>query len=95
MKSLVLSAMLLGAVFAGSVRADDDDDDNNNGRIPPEARTHVEQVLSSLGCKPGKIETDDGGFEVENAECADGRHKIKLDEDFKVTSRHKGSENEE
>jgi hypothetical protein len=93
MRSLALSAMLLGAVFAGSARADDDDDDN--GRLPPEARTQVEQALSSLGCRPGEIETDDGGFEVENAECADGRHKIKFDKDFKVTSRHKRSENEE
>jgi hypothetical protein len=93
MRSLALSAMLLGAVFAGSARADDDDDDN--GRLPPEARSQVEQVLSSLGCKPGEIELDGGGFEVENADCADGRHKIKLDKDFKVTSRHKRPGNEE
>jgi hypothetical protein len=93
MKSLALSAMFLGAVFAGSARADDDDDDN--GRLPPEARTQVEQILSSMGCKPGAIEPDNGGFGIENAECADGHHEIELDKDFKVTSRHKRSENEE
>jgi hypothetical protein len=51
-------------------------------------------VRSEVGCKPGAIELDDGGFEVENAECADGRHEIELDKDFKVTSRRKGSEDE-
>ena len=46
-------------------------------------------MLADAGCKPGEIEADDKGYRVDDAEFADGQNDIKLDKDFKITSRRK------
>jgi hypothetical protein len=47
------------------------------------------KALAEVGCKPTEIERDDKGYNLDDAECADGPNDIKLDKDFKITSRRK------
>jgi len=41
-----------------------------------------------MGCSGGKMEFDDGKFEVDDAKCQDGkRYDLKFDRNFKMTSK--------
>jgi hypothetical protein len=48
-----------------------------------EERAKLEEALKAQGCTGGKIEFDDGKFEVANALCADGKkYELKFDQAF-------------
>jgi hypothetical protein len=79
MKSLVPAALLALALVSPSAA----------GEVPKEAVDRIQKVLADAGCKPGEIEADDTGYRVDDAECADGQNDIKIDKDFKITSRRK------
>jgi Peptidase propeptide and YPEB domain len=43
------------------------------------------QSVAAAGCSGGKLEFDDGKFEVEDAECSDGQtYELKFDEGFQL-----------
>lgn len=68
-----------------------------NDDVPPSAEEQksITAALEALGCKGwDEIEKEtkkDGGyhFEIDDAQCADGQYDIKLDKDFKLTSKSK------
>lgn len=74
-------SILLSAVFilaATPVRADD-------RPVTAEERGQLVAVLQAQGCTGGKMEFDDGKFEVDNAKCSDGRtYDIDFDASFKL-----------
>jgi hypothetical protein len=94
MKSLAFAVMLLGTVAAAPAVAQKDDDDDDKS-VPQEARTKIEQVLASIGCQLGDIEFENSGYEIDDANCADGRTELELDKEFKVTSRERDDEGQE
>jgi hypothetical protein len=53
-------------------------------------RTAIVAAMAKVGCSGGRIEKDDGGFEVDNATC-DGASNFDLDlnTSFEVVSKHK------
>ncbi len=58
-----------------------------SGSNPPNANTSA--TRTAFGCKPGEFEADDKGYRADDAECSDGQNDIKIDKDFKITSRRK------
>ena len=94
MKSLALAVMVLGIVAAAPAIAQKDDDDDDKP-VPQETRTKIEQVLASIGCQPGDIEFENGGYEIDDANCADGRTELELDTELKVTSREQDDDDRE
>lgn len=94
MKSLALAVMVFGIVAGAPAVAQKDDDDDDKP-IPQETRTQIEQVLASTGCQLGDIELENGGYEIENANCADGRTELELDKELKVTSREQDDDDKD
>jgi hypothetical protein len=80
-KSSAVAATLLGIALATPALAGD--------QVPKETVDRIEKALAEVGCKPTEIERDDKGYNLDDAECADGLNDIKLDKDFKITSRRK------
>lgn len=74
-------SILLGAVFilaATPVRADD-------RPVTAEEGAQLVAALQAQGCTGGKMEFDDGKFEVDNAKCSDGRtYDLNFDASFKL-----------
>lgn len=70
MRAVVVAVLVLAAstlpALAGRVLTDQE-------------RSKVEEALKAQGCTGGKMEFDDGKFEVDDATCADGK---KYDIDF-------------
>jgi hypothetical protein len=52
-------------------------------------------VLASIGCQLGDIEFENSGYEIDDANCADGRTEFELDNELKVTSRERDDEGQE
>src|SRR5690242_20335414 len=45
----------------------------------------VQSALKEQGCSGGKMEVDDGTFEVEHATCADGKtYELEFDSSFRL-----------
>ena len=58
--------------------------------VPEDVRASVEKALGEIGCKTKHIESDDtGGYEADDAVCADGRFDIHFDTQFKVVKKEK------
>lgn len=84
-------AISLAAATLAAVPAFADDD------VPPtaEEQKSITTALEALGCKGwDEIEKEtkkDGSyhFEIDDTQCPDGQYDIKLDKDFKLTSKSK------
>lgn len=78
--------MVLAALAAAAIATPALADDS-----PTQAqRTSVMKAIKAIGCtNPTEIERDDGGYEVDNAQCKDGVYDLKLSADFKIISRDK------
>jgi hypothetical protein len=75
---LVSAAFILAAT---PVRADD-------RPVTAEEGAQLVAALQAEGCTGGKMEFDDGKFEVDNAKCSDGRtYDIDFDASFKLLKR--------
>lgn len=68
---LVAFVLMAGDAFAGRAVTD-------------EERTRLVAAVAAQGCSGGKMEFDDGKFEVDDAVCADGK---KYDLDFDTSFR--------
>ncbi len=74
--AVVLSAVAMLA--AAEARADD-------RPVTSEERAQLVAALQAQGCTGGKMEFDDGKFEVDNAKCSDGRtYDLNFDASFKL-----------
>jgi hypothetical protein len=74
-------AAILGAVLilsAMQARAED-------RPVTAEEGTQLVAALQAQGCTGGKMEFDDGKFEVDNAKCSDGKtYDLDFDASFKL-----------
>jgi hypothetical protein len=53
--------------------------------VTAEERVQLVAALQAQGCTGGKMEFDDGKFEVDNAKCSDGRtYDLDFDASFKL-----------
>jgi hypothetical protein len=73
------------ALLAFEARADRD--------VTDAEKASIAAALEAVGCSGGEIEADDdgddGAFEIEDAECADGKYEIELNKDFEITKRER------
>jgi hypothetical protein len=71
---LVSITLMLGAGAASAERP-----------VTAEEKTALVAAMLALGCTGGKMEFDDGAFEIEDAKCADGKtYDLKFDKAFKL-----------
>jgi hypothetical protein len=77
MRSLLLASgalLMLAATSAWAGRSVTDDE-----------RAKLLQAVAAAGCSGGKMEFDDGKYEVEDAECSDGQtYELKFDAGFQL-----------
>ena len=53
--------------------------------VSDQERAKLEEAVKAQGCSGGKLEFDDGKFEVDNAKCSDGRtYDLDFDASFKL-----------
>jgi hypothetical protein len=53
--------------------------------VTDDERAKLEAALTAQGCTGGRLEFDDGVFEVDDAQCNDGRiYDLKFDRSFKL-----------
>lgn len=72
---LVSGALLLSVVVPA--RAD--------RPVTDEERTKLTPAIAAAGCSGGKLEFDDGQYEVDDATCDDGKtYDLKFDSDFRL-----------
>ncbi|WP_245434575.1 PepSY domain-containing protein [Methylocystis rosea] len=82
MRTLVTCIALLGLVGMAATPAQAD------RRLTREEKSSIRSAMKDAQCSGGKMEFDDGKFEVENAKCQDGRrYELKFDRNFKMTSK--------
>jgi hypothetical protein len=56
--------------------------------LTEDERTKLVDALKAQGCTGGKMEFDDGRFEVDDATCADGKtYDFHFDQSFAVTKK--------
>ena len=74
--SVVLGAVII--LLATQARAED-------RPVTAEERVQLVAALQAQGCSGGKMELDDGKFEVDDAKCSDGRtYDLDFDTSFKL-----------
>jgi hypothetical protein len=77
MRSLLLASGALLLAAMASARADRPVTDEKRAKLAP--------AIAALGCSGGKIEFDDGKYEVDDAVCSDGQtYDLKFDADFRL-----------
>jgi hypothetical protein len=77
--TLLVLAIMLWPVAAQSDRP-----------VTAEERAAIVAALEAEGCSGGEYEYDDddeGEFEVDDAQCADGMYDFELSSDFRITDR--------
>ena len=58
--------------------------------VTAEEKAKLVAAMLALGCTDGKMEFDDGKFEVEDAKCADGKsYDLKFDKSFKLINKER------
>jgi hypothetical protein len=73
--ALVLSCLLAAPAFADRPLSADE-------------RARLSAAIATIGCSGGKMEFDDGRFEVDNARCNDGRnYDLKFDAAFNLVKK--------
>jgi hypothetical protein len=56
--------------------------------VTDDERAKLEAALTAQGCTGGRLEFDDGAFEVDDAQCNDGRiYDLKFDRLFKLVEK--------
>ena len=56
--------------------------------VTEDERTKLVSALSEQGCSGGKMEFDDGLFEVDDSRCQDGKiYDLKFDASFKLVKK--------
>lgn len=82
MRNLVTCIALLGLVGMAATPAQAD------RRLTREEKSSIRSAMKDAQCSGGKMEFDDGKFEVDNAKCQDGkRYDLTFDRNFKMTSK--------
>ncbi len=82
MRTLVTCIALLGLVGMAATPAQAD------RRLTREEKSSIRSAMKDAQCSGGKMEFDDGRFEVDNAKCQDGRrYDLTFDRNFKMTSK--------
>lgn len=82
MRNLVTCIALLGLVGMAATPAQAD------RRLTREEKSSIRSAMKDAQCSGGKMEFDDGKFEVDNAKCQDGkRYDLTFDRNFKLTSK--------
>lgn len=53
--------------------------------LTEEEKVKLQSVISAQGCSGGKLEFDDGYYEVDDAKCDDGKtYDLKFDAEFSL-----------
>ena len=77
MRVLAPAFALALSLAAGSALAD--------RPVTDQERTQLVAAMQAQGCSGGKMEFDDGKFEVDDARCADGKtYDLDFDKSFKL-----------
>ncbi|GLI95458.1 hypothetical protein [Methylocystis echinoides] len=50
-------------------------------------KSSLRSALKDMGCRGGKMELDDGKYEVDNAMCRNGRYDLTFDKKFRLTEK--------
>jgi hypothetical protein len=82
MRNLVTCIALLGLVGMAATPAQAD------RQLTREEKSSIRSAMKDAQCSGGKMEFDDGKFEVDNAKCQDGkRYDLTFDRNFKMTNK--------
>jgi hypothetical protein len=82
MRNLVTCIALLGLVGMAATPAQAD------RQLTREEKSSIRSAMKDAQCSGGKMEFDDGKFEVDNAKCQDGkRYDLTFDRNFKMTGK--------
>jgi hypothetical protein len=82
MRTLVTCFALLGLVGLAATPAQAD------RRLTREEKSSIESAMKDMNCSGGKMEYDDGRFEVDDARCQGGkRYDLTFDRNFKLTNK--------
>jgi hypothetical protein len=81
MLSLLSSLGALLILFAAPAKADE-------RPVTEEERAKLLSSISAEGCSGGKMEFEDGEYEVEDVKCSDGRtYELKFDAGFRLINK--------
>jgi len=82
MRTLVTCVALLGFVGLAATPAQAD------RRLTREEKSSIQSAMKDMNCSGGKMEYDDGRFEVDDARCQGGkRYDLTFDRNFKLTNK--------
>lgn len=82
MRTLVTCMALLGLVGLAATPAQAD------RRLTGQEKSSIRSAMKDMGCSGGKMEFDDGKFEVDDARCRGGKqYDLTFDRNFKLTSK--------
>ena len=82
MRSVPLAIGILLILVATAVPAD--------RPVTEEERTKLLSAIAAEGCSGGKMEFDDGKYEVDDAKCSDGRtYDLKFDGEFRLIKKER------
>ena len=81
MRILATSFALVGLIALAATPAQAD-------RLTRQERSSLKSAMKDAQCSGGKMERDNGNFEVDNARCQDGkRYDLTFDQNFKLTNK--------
>ncbi len=82
MRILTTSIALLGLVGMAATPAQAD------RRLTSAEKSSIRSAMKDIGCAGGKMEFDDGRFEIDDARCQGGkRYDLTFDRNFKLTNK--------
>ncbi|WP_246716634.1 MULTISPECIES: PepSY domain-containing protein [unclassified Methylocystis] len=81
MRTLVTCVALLGLVGLAATPAQAD------RRLTREEKSSLRSAMKDMGCSGGKMEVDNGKFEVDDAKCRGKRYDLTFDQNFKLTNK--------
>lgn len=81
MRILATCIALLGLVGLAATPAQAD------RRLTREEQSGIRSAMKDMGCSGGKMEFDDGKFEVDDARCHGKRYDLTFDRNFKLTAK--------
>ena len=82
MRNLLLASVALLLAVMVPARADRPATDEEQSKLAP--------AIAAAGCSGGKLEFDDGKYEVDDAKCSDGQtYDLKFDADFRLIKKER------
>jgi hypothetical protein len=81
MRILATCIALLGLVGLAATPAQAD------RRLTAAEKSSVRSAMKDIGCSGGKMEFDDGKFEVDDAKCRGKRYDLTFDRNFNLTKK--------